>query len=197
MTLRLAEIGYHVTGLDPSESLIAAAKARIMPAGYSVDLLVGDALDAPKLGEFEVILCLDVLEHIESDGEALEALREALIPGGIGIFSVPAISALFGERDHAIGHYRRYDKADFVRKVARAGLDVLSSRYWNLLGVLPYWFYERVLHKEVYDGLRVGEDSRLRQAARGLLTTWLRVEGNLPLPIGLSLICVAARPATS
>lgn len=125
--------------------------------------------------------------------EALAAIREALSPEGTVIFSVPAIAGLYSARDRALGHHRRYDKNELVGKLTQALFRIVDCRFWNLIGVLPYWFYGKVLRGEIYDGLRKGQDSRSKRAAREILVRWLALEAKLPLPIGLSLVAVARR----
>jgi len=60
-------------------------------------------------GEFDVILMLDVLEHIADDaGFLAETVARRLAGSGILLCSVPAHSWLFSAHDRQLGHYRRY-----------------------------------------------------------------------------------------
>ena len=58
---------------------------------------------------------LDVLEHVESDGETLRLLGKCLKPGGELIIKVPALNCLYSGMDKAIGHYRRYNKRALIK----------------------------------------------------------------------------------
>jgi len=193
ITLELARIGYKVTGLDPSAFLLDVARNRFSSHGWPGDFHLGAAADAPTIGRFDLIVCLDVLEHIEDDADAMRAIGAALVPGGLVVISVPAMSRLHSARDRAIGHYRRYNKGELVEKLTAAGFRVEVCRYWNLAGVFPYWFFGKVLHRQIYDGLRKGRDSTMKRAARAAIGKWLTLEGRLPIPFGLSLITVARR----
>jgi hypothetical protein len=46
-----------------------------------------------------------------------------LKPGGFFLFTVPGDMRLYGKRDIAYGHYRRYEKAELLEKLGNAGLD--------------------------------------------------------------------------
>jgi hypothetical protein len=61
--------------------------------------------------QFDSILYIDVLEHIEADRDELRRAAELLRPGGHVIVLSPAHQFLFSPFDAAIGHYRRYNKA--------------------------------------------------------------------------------------
>jgi SAM-dependent methyltransferase len=68
-----------------------------------------DQLDAAL--QYDAILYIDVLEHIEDDaGEVRNAVRR-LRPGGRLIILAPAHQYLYSAFDKAIGHYRRYNLA--------------------------------------------------------------------------------------
>ena len=78
----------------------------------------------------DLILLMDVLEHVESPVEFLARLaRERLSPGGRVVITVPAFQQLFTDHDRALKHFRRYDRAQLVREVQDAGLAVLDSGY--------------------------------------------------------------------
>jgi glycosyltransferase involved in cell wall biosynthesis len=97
-------------------------------------------LDLARLGDdgiprhaFDTVVCSNVLEHIEDDGEALAAMREVLEPGGRVVLIVPALQVLYGSIDRAIHHYRRYSRAELAGKLERAGLVVEHVSYFNCL----------------------------------------------------------------
>lgn len=64
------------------------------------------------LGSFDLILMLDVLEHIPDDNQFLaESVVPMLASTGSFVLSVPAHQWLFSSHDVALGHYRRYPPA--------------------------------------------------------------------------------------
>lgn len=78
----------------------------------------------------DLILLLDVLEHLEHPGELLRELTtERLLPGGRLVITVPAFQQLFTQHDRTLKHFRRYSRAELVQEIESAGLQVLKSGY--------------------------------------------------------------------
>lgn len=71
-------------------------------------------------GEFDAILYIDVLEHIEDDAGELARAAAHLKSGGALIVLSPAHQWLFSPFDQAIGHYRRYSLATLRAAAAKA-----------------------------------------------------------------------------
>jgi SAM-dependent methyltransferase len=77
---------------------------------------------------FDVLMLLDVLEHVPDDYAFLgDLVRENLAPGGSVVISVPAWQPLFSRHDEALKHYRRYSPAACRALLAGAGLSVRES----------------------------------------------------------------------
>jgi hypothetical protein len=87
-----------------------------------------------------------VLEHIADDEQEVRLSAAALRPGGTLLVFGPALEALYSELDHKAGHYRRYSLDSLRRIVEGAGLRIVTLRYFDLLGVLPYLVVYRWLH---------------------------------------------------
>jgi SAM-dependent methyltransferase len=90
----------------------------------------------------EFIYSLNVLEHIDDDAAALEALFSKLKPGGRLFLYVPAFGVLFSSMDRKIGHYRRYRKNRFRRIARQVGLSIERMEYADSLG-----FFATLLYK--------------------------------------------------
>lgn len=78
-------------------------------------------------GTFDLVLALDVVEHVEDDGAFVERLAGWLRPNGTLIVTVPAHQSLFGPHDVALGHHRRYSRSGLVDLLDRHGLRVDES----------------------------------------------------------------------
>ena len=153
-------------------------------ANVSVVPLRLPAVDSGLAAErLDTVICLNVLEHVEADGAALEAMRGLLAPGGRIVLLVPALRFLYGSLDAALGHYRRYAAGELRAKVAAAGLRLKHLEYFNLGGVLGWWLTGRVLQRTI---IPTGS-LRLYDA----LVPLFRLERFLPFRIGQSLIAVA------
>lgn len=95
--------------------------------------------------KFDVIVCLNVIEHIKNDQNAFTNLQRLLKPKGVLILIVPSGMNLYGKIDQAIGHYRRYNKSDLQKQLHDAGFKILKSRLLNFIGGLGWFFSGRVL----------------------------------------------------
>lgn len=138
---------------------------------------------------FDAVLYLNVLEHIRDEETELKLAAAALRPGGALLIFGPALEWLYSELDYRAGHYRRYHLADLCARVEAAGLDVVSARYFDVLGVLPYLAVYRLLGTTTITGSTLwGYDRVVVPVSRGL-------QRLLPHPpLGKNVIVVARRP---
>jgi SAM-dependent methyltransferase len=147
--------------------------------------------DAPCLagqdGTFDLALSQNVLEHIEDDHAATAAMARALRPGGRLMALVPAHPRLYGPLDRGFGHYRRYTRDRVASLASAAGLEVDRIYSFNALGMLGWIARNRT------GGGGVG-GSQLR-VYEMLLAGWRPIEERVDLPVGLSLILHARKPA--
>jgi 2-polyprenyl-6-hydroxyphenyl methylase/3-demethylubiquinone-9 3-methyltransferase len=83
----LAERGCIVSGLDPSTKLIAAADQHAKQTGKKITYTVGKSEHLPYPdASFDIVTCVDVLEHVESPAEAVREIHRVLAPGGIFLY---------------------------------------------------------------------------------------------------------------
>lgn len=142
-------------------------------------------------GEFDTIICMNVLEHIEDDETALRHMLGLLRPGGTLFLLVPSHRFLFTSWDTATGHYRRYDKRPMQRLVAEVtdGFTVkLTQYYFNLVGAVGYYFVYKVMRKAP----SANAISEIGFFDRYIVPLMRNVEGKY-LPLGLSLISVITK----
>ncbi len=87
MAEALATRGADVTGIDPAAEAIAAAKhhAAIMGHAITYDTGVGEALPYDD-ASFDVVVCVDVLEHVSDLPRVLAEIARVLRPGGVFLF---------------------------------------------------------------------------------------------------------------
>jgi len=84
-------------------------------------------------GEFDSILYIDVIEHIEDATSELARAKELLKPGGFLIVLVPAYAFLFSPFDAQIGHFRRYNRKVLSRELPQ-GLIRKAEFYLDSMG---------------------------------------------------------------
>ena len=87
----LARLGAEVVGLDASPELIETARHHAAAQGLDIDYRAGDiaALD----GKFDLITCMEVIEHVADPAAFVGALGTRLAPGGLLILSTPNATA--------------------------------------------------------------------------------------------------------
>lgn len=79
----------------------------------------------PPDQQFDVLLLLDVIEHVPDDVAFLRQLTTRhLAPQGTVVVSVPAYQSLFSKHDEALRHYRRYSPSQFRRVIEDQGLTI-------------------------------------------------------------------------
>lgn len=89
-------------------------------------------------GQFDLIYSSNVLEHIEDDQKALEQIYQKLKPGGLLALYLPAFQCLYSDFDAAIGHYRRYEKAELITKLKNARFDIEKCNYADSIGFFAW-----------------------------------------------------------
>jgi SAM-dependent methyltransferase len=88
----------------------------------------------------DMLLSMEVLEHIEDDDAALKNWFDLISPGGSLILSVPAHQNKFSAEDEMVGHFRRYEKAELVDQLHRIGFtDARVYSYGFPLSGLLKW----------------------------------------------------------
>jgi SAM-dependent methyltransferase len=142
---------------------------------------------------FDTVVCVNVLEHIEHDVKALSLFGEVVAgTGGQVLIFVPAMPAIYGPHDAALGHHRRYSKRSLTAAFEAAGLDVVTMKYTNPIGLLG-WMYNLYI-----SGNTEHTSSQVRFFDRFVAPWALPVERIVTPPIGLSLFAVGrARPRTA
>ncbi len=138
--------------------------------------------DVPA-GEFDSVVCLNVLEHIDDDVDALARMKQLLSPGGRVIVLVPALQCIYGEMDRAMGHLRRYSLGSLKKTFAKAGLKVRHARYMNFLGVAAWWWRGKIRRKSTIPVSATRKFDRL-------VPVLSAVERLLPMFIGQSAVAV-------
>ena len=84
----LARMGARVTGIDPGAELIAAARTHAVASGLAIDYRCAHTEELAAAGErFDLVLCLEVIEHVPDPRTFLSTCVRLLAPGGLMIVS--------------------------------------------------------------------------------------------------------------
>ncbi len=133
----LGERGYAGVGVELSpKARKIAAQVLAEDARFRIEAEV----PAGPAASFDLVIALEVLEHIEDDAGSLAAWLELLKPSGRVLISVPAHRDRWNVTDALVGHYRRYDRADVESLLRGAGLRI--DALWSI-GWPASWVIER------------------------------------------------------
>jgi ubiquinone/menaquinone biosynthesis C-methylase UbiE len=192
----LARFG-EVSAVERDEQAATLASAR-----GPFDVQIGELEHLPwPAGTFQLVTCLDVLEHTRDDVLALRELWRVTMPGGWLVVTAPAYQTLWSSHDEANHHYRRYSRPRLVAAMSGAGWLVTRITSFNTVLLAP-----AVVVRLVQRRRRPPPDDRRSDLERGpvwmnrLLELPLEAEarwlgGGRSLPAGLSLMAVARRAA--
>ena len=190
--MELARFGSAV-GLEPSERGAEVARAR------GVGEVAQAGIDAMPFDDasFDLITCLDVLEHIEDDRRALVELRRVVRPTGLLLITVPAYPRLWSSHDELNRHCRRYTRRELVGRAVDAGWRPVRTTHFNalLLPVAAAWRLAERLRPS--PPAPTSELVRTPTSLNWLLEQPLRAEAALlrsgrRIPAGLSLVGIFA-----
>lgn len=197
-TAKILEPRWRTVAADLSQEALQLSQQRGVSRLCQVDMT---RFSLPfKNNSFDLILALDVIEHVEDDVRALAECRRILKDDGLLIVTVPAFMWLWSPWDDALGHRRRYTATSLADSLHRAGLAVKKLSY-SFFFIFPIAVLVRGVKRLTgRDALHYSSDfipipsvlnSGLIQAGR--LEQWIVTKLNFSLPIGLSVISVATK----
>ncbi|MBI2596951.1 class I SAM-dependent methyltransferase [Candidatus Daviesbacteria bacterium] len=134
---------------------------------------------------FDTVVCINVLEHINNDTEALKNMFKLLKKGGNLILLVPIYDFLFGEIDKAVLHFRRYNPDNLVKEMQEIGYTVISHRKLNFIGAIGWFISGRILkNKQITEG---------KIKLFNLFSPLLYLENIIEPPIGTSILVIVEK----
>ncbi|HJQ95418.1 MAG TPA: glycosyltransferase [Acidimicrobiia bacterium] len=154
------------------------------------EMIEGDLEDSglyEKLGlaEFDSVLCVNVLEHLDHPDRSLDGFARVLRSGGKAILLVPAHQWLYSTVDRAIEHRTRYERADFEALIKASGLVVESMFEFNRFGVVG-WLFNKATGSATI--------RKWQARAYSILLPLAKVVERMRFLPGLSLVAVARKP---
>jgi 2-polyprenyl-3-methyl-5-hydroxy-6-metoxy-1,4-benzoquinol methylase len=178
-----------VEGVEPDAALVSRerrAEGRIQVRPFDREFRPGHSYD--------LMLFLDVLEHIPDAEAAVEHACTLLAPGGVVLATVPAFRHLWTAHDDLNHHVTRYTRTGVERLLSRS-LTVERSRYFFR------WMYPAKLAQRVRESVWKREPAPPAippAPLNGFLYGLSRVEemllARVPVPLGSSVLTVARKP---
>ena len=133
--------------LEPDPSMSKILEEKIATGELPPNCYVRTGTIETLHEKFDTIIYIDVLEHIEADGDELRKAAAILQPGGHVIVLSPAFQSLYSPFDKAIGHYRRYNKKR-IKQITPGGLQLISNRYYDSVGYFASLMNKLLLRKK-------------------------------------------------
>lgn len=169
------------------------------------NLLLGDVAKLPiRDASVDLILALDLLEHIENDGKLMSEIYRTLKPGGYILATVPAHQYLWSGHDEALHHFRRYSKEEFLTLITGNGFLPIKYSFVITFTFIPIVLFRMI--QKTYRHFRPSSNKPgthiiiLPKYLNSLLINILDWEGSLlkhiNFPIGISLLCIAKKKAS-
>ncbi|HEY7500994.1 MAG TPA: class I SAM-dependent methyltransferase [Vicinamibacterales bacterium] len=127
-----------IVRLEPDPRFAERLERHRPPIGAgAIDVVdkCGVVADLAPDERFDVILYLDVLEHIDDDRAEMASAAAHLVPGGHLVVLAPAFQFLYSPFDKAIGHYRRYRRST-LEPLAPPALTLERSEYFDAPGAV-------------------------------------------------------------
>ncbi len=178
----------HVDAIEPDAAAreLASRRGGIAVGGG----LLPDQVELAD-GRYDLIVLLDVLEHIDDDVGSLRVLRRKLAPGGRMVLTVPAAPWLWSAHDVAHHHKRRYTSATLRAAFAAAGFRVRHMSHFNTL-LYPLVAAARIVGR--LTGREGSDDAMPSAPLNALLKHVFAAErywvARGALPLGVSLLAV-------
>lgn len=148
----------------------------------------------------DVLVMLNVLEHIEDDVTALHNAFKLLKPGGSLIIEVPAGPYLYDMYDAELLHFRRYSATDLRDKLIKSGFNISRKSHLGFF-LFPFFAAVKISNKVRY----IGRNNKtvkqhISNSSNNSFVSWLlefetKYASNIKLPFGIRVLISATRPA--
>jgi 2-polyprenyl-6-hydroxyphenyl methylase/3-demethylubiquinone-9 3-methyltransferase len=89
LTEAMATAGAKVIGIDLSDKALSVARLHQLESGVEVDyrLITAETLAADQPGSFDIVTCMELLEHVPDPASTIGACATLVKPGGLVVFS--------------------------------------------------------------------------------------------------------------
>jgi 2-polyprenyl-3-methyl-5-hydroxy-6-metoxy-1,4-benzoquinol methylase len=179
--------GRKLAGVDLSSVVVEQNRAALPHMDFAVANVVTDALP----GVFDVVVCTEVLEHLDEPARALANIAAAVAPGGHVVVTTPTGKVHATERH--FGHTRHPTRNELALLAEGAGFDVVELRAW---GFPTYALTKWATNLRPEAALRrFGGGRAYGVVERGISDAlWLANFANLPSsPFGVQLFALLRR----
>src|SRR3989338_3711064 len=135
----------------------------------------------------DIVIMLNVLEHIENDKAAMNQVYRILKSGGVAIIEVPAAPHLYDAYDELLCHFRRYRLASLRSLAVQTNFQIIKASHLGCFIYPGFWLVKkknrRLLSKEGAIKRSLVEKNIRRTGSNSILKTLMKLE----LSIGKTL----------
>lgn len=167
--------------------------AEVSPAMLKPRILVGDMVelaDGLAKDPFDVVVCSEVLEHVDDPKAVILAMHKVLKPNGLIVITIPALMRYWSSQDEVAGHQRRFEYDAFEALMTECGFKIENHFGWGTpLG-------------RIYNGMvsRVGPDKVMKNGSSlttkilaPIVSFVLKVEDYIPTKNGFQMVTRARK----
>ena len=122
-----------ITLIEPDKKLYQSLKKKFK---NNKKIIIKNSLLKNVNKKYDVIIYFDVLEHIKNDLRELRIAKSKLNKAGYLILNVPAHQQFYNDFDKSVGHFKRYNKKDFLLMSKKIKLKILNMSYYDSIGFL-------------------------------------------------------------
>jgi 2-polyprenyl-3-methyl-5-hydroxy-6-metoxy-1,4-benzoquinol methylase len=169
------------TGVDLSSVVVEQNRAALPQMQFAVANVAVDPLPGP----FDVVVCTEVIEHLDDPGRSLATIAAATRPGGHAVITTP--TGVVHATERHFGHTRHLTRTELALLADAAGFDVVENRSW---GFPMYAFTKWATNLDPEAALaRFGGDKAYGVVERTISNAlWIANFANLPSsPLGVQL----------
>lgn len=184
-----------VCGVDFYEDALRLCRRHDSPA-----LIQADARSLPFLPEsYDLIVALDLLEHLDDDAKALKQFNYVLKNNGYLIITIPAYKFLWSNFDVLSKHFKRYSLKELRQRIKEEGFEIKKISYFNcflFFGVLINRLAKKLFRQPVNLSSDLAPPAEIiNKALKMIFLCEVSLIKKINLPFGSSIFCIAQKQA--
>lgn len=166
----------------------SAIGAETAPEILKPRILVGDVIalsEELSKDPFDVAVCSEVLEHVDSPAAILHAIHRILKPNGLLVVTVPALMRYWSAQDEVAGHQRRFEYDEFPTLLKDCGFQVENHIGWG--GPIAR-IYNRAISKVGPERVMKNGSNPIVKVLAPIVSAVLKMEDSHPTRDGFQIV---------